>query len=48
MGKTHIATGLAMEAMRAGFSAYWTTMPRFIDSVQRTAKRDMLPAKLKT
>ncbi|MFA5862636.1 MAG: IS21-like element helper ATPase IstB [Candidatus Thermoplasmatota archaeon] len=48
VGKTHLATGLAMEAMRAGFSAYWTTMPGFIDQVQRAAKRDMLHAKLKT
>jgi DNA replication protein DnaC len=48
VGKTHLATGLAMEAMRAGFSAYWTTMPSFIDNVQRAQKRDMLHAKLKT
>jgi len=42
IGKTHIATGLALEAIRAGFSAYFTTGHKMVEKMKRAAHRDWL------
>jgi len=42
VGKTHIATGFAIEAMKDGFSTYFTTAHKMIDKLKRGAHRDWL------
>jgi len=42
VGKTHIATGLALEAIRAGFGAYFTTAHKMVEKMKKSAHRDWL------
>jgi DNA replication protein DnaC len=35
VGKTHLAIGLGMETVRAGYSVYFTTLPELADQVPR-------------
>lgn len=42
VGKTHIATGLALDAIRAGFSAYFTTGHNMIERLKRASGKGWL------
>lgn len=42
VGKTHLAVGLAMEAIKAGFSTYFTTANKMIDKLKRASHGDWL------
>lgn len=48
VGKTHLAAGLASEAVRGGFSAYFTTAHDLTSTLGRAAREGKLEARLKT
>lgn len=48
VGKTHLAAGLAAEAVRGGFSAYFTTAHDLTSLLGRAAREGKLEARLKT
>lgn len=48
VGKTHLATGLAIEAMKAGFSSYYTTAHNMIEKLKKAAHKDFLERCLTT
>lgn len=48
VGKTHIAIGLGVEAIRQGFSVYYTTAATMLDKLRKAEQRDGLDRKLKT
>jgi DNA replication protein DnaC len=48
VGKTHLAAGLAAEAVRGGFSAYFTTAHDLTGLLGRAAREGKLEARMKT
>lgn len=48
VGKTHLAVGLAIEAIRGGFSAYFVTAYSLVAALGAAARADKLDAKLRT
>ena len=48
VGKTHLAAGLAAEAVRGGFSAYFTTAHDLTSALGRAAREGKLAAQMKT
>jgi len=48
VGKTHIAIGLGMEAIKAGFSVYFINSATMIEKLKQAARQDKLEKKLKT
>lgn len=48
VGKTHLAAGLAAEAVRGGFSAYFTTAHELTSTLGRAAREGKLEARMKT
>ncbi len=48
VGKTHIAIGLGMEAIKAGFSVYFSNSATMIAQLKQAARKDKLEKKLKT
>ena len=48
VGKTHIAIGLGMEAINAGFSVYFINSASMIAKLKSASRRDNLEKKLKT
>ena len=46
VGKTHLAVGLAMEAIHAGFSAYFITAHELVDDLGRAAREGRLQKRL--
>jgi DNA replication protein DnaC len=48
VGKTHIALGLGMEAIKAGFSVYFINSANMISQLKSAARRDNVEKKLKT
>lgn len=47
VGKTHLAIGLALEALKAGFQAYYTSLPSLLDRLKRAQRRDQLQATMR-
>lgn len=47
VGKTHIAIGLGMEAIKAGFSVYFINSATMIEKLKQAARQDKLEKKLK-
>lgn len=47
VGKTHLAIGLGVEAVQAGFSVYYTSAPKLLDQLKQAARRDGLEAQLR-
>lgn len=47
VGKTHIAIGLAMEAIRAGYSAYYVSTPLLVEKLRAAEERGKLDRTLK-
>lgn len=48
VGKTHLAIGLGLAAIQAGFSVYYLTSSRLIEKLKRANDRDTLDRALKT
>lgn len=48
VGKTHLAIGLGMEAIQAGFSVYYINCADMIDRLKIASRRENLERKLKT
>ena len=48
VGKTHLAIGLGMEAIRAGFSVYFINSATIISDLKKAARKDRLEKKLRT
>ena len=48
VGKTHLAIGLGLEAIRAGFSVYYQTATDVIEKLRRASRRGTLDRALKT
>lgn len=48
VGKTHIAVGLAVEAIRGGYSAYFTTAYDLVTTLGKAAREGKLETKLRT
>ena len=48
VGKTHLAIGLGMEAIHAGFSVYYINCADMIDQLKIASRRENLERKLKT
>ena len=48
VGKTHLAIGLGIEAIRHGFSVHYTTAATLLDKLKKAEQRDGLDRKLKT
>lgn len=48
VGKTHIAIGVGMEAIKAGFSVYFINSAAMIAQMKQAARQDKLEKKLKT
>ena len=48
VGKTHLAIGLGVEAIRRGFSVYYTTASTLLEGLRKADRRDQLDRKLKT
>ena len=48
VGKTHIALGLGMEAIKAGFSVYFINSATMISQLKSAVRRDNVEKKLKT
>ena len=48
VGKTHVAAGLAAEAVRGGFSAYFTTAHDLTSTLGRWAREGKLESRMKT
>jgi len=48
VGKTHLAAGLAAEAVRGGFSAYFTTAHDLTSTLGRAAREGKLEARMKS
>jgi len=48
VGKTHLATGLGLEAIRAGFSVYFINSAIMISDLKKAARKDRLEKKLRT
>jgi len=42
VGKTHLAAGLAMKAIRSGMTVYFTTLAHLISDLQKAAHQDKL------
>lgn len=42
VGKTHLAVGLAMQAIRSGMTVYFTTLAHLISDLQKAARQDKL------
>lgn len=47
VGKTHLAIGLAVEAIEAGFMVYYTSVATLIERLKRAQKRDALEPKMR-
>jgi len=47
VGKSHLAIGLAVEAVRAGASAYYTTAASMVAQLKQATRRDGLEARLR-
>lgn len=47
VGKTHIAIGLGMEAIRAGYSAYYANSATMIEKLKRSSVRGTLDGTLR-
>ncbi|MCE5296807.1 MAG: IS21-like element helper ATPase IstB [Euryarchaeota archaeon] len=47
VGKTHIAIGLAMEAIKAGYSAYYISTPLLVERLRTAEERGKLDRTLK-
>ncbi len=48
VGKTHLAIGLGMEAIKSGFSVYFINSATLISQLKQAAHRDKLERKLRT
>jgi DNA replication protein DnaC len=48
VGKTHLSVALAMEAMKAGFSAHYSTAQDLVTDLGKAAREGKLAQKLKT
>jgi DNA replication protein DnaC len=48
VGKTHLATGLVIDAIHAGFSGYYTTAHTMIEKLKKAARKDYLERCLTT
>ena len=48
VGKSHVAIGLGVEAIRKGFSVYYTTASSLLDKLKKAEQRDQLDKKLRT
>lgn len=42
VGKTHLAVGLAVQALRSGFSAYYVSLPKLISDLKKAAEQKHL------
>lgn len=47
VGKTHLAIGLGVEAIQAGFSVYYTSAPKLLDQLKQATRRDGLETQLR-
>lgn len=48
VGKTHLAIALGIEAVKAGFTVYFSNASTLMEQLKRTSREDMLEAKLNT
>jgi len=47
VGKTHLAAGLAWQAVEAGYAAHFTTLPRLIEDLDAAARAGVLRKRLR-
>ena len=48
VGKSHLATALGIEAVKNGFTVYFTRADTLIEKLKKASREDLLDGKLKT
>ena len=47
VGKTHLAVGLGIEAIKAGYTVYYATASELVEKLKSSSRKDMLDKKLR-
>lgn len=47
VGKTHLAVGLGIEAIKAGYTVYYATASELVEKLKSSSRKDMLDGKLR-